>query len=92
LTNLATFEWGCVGDAVAFGLVFALPELRKLWAANTGFPPLNRLAVALAIGVTFIALGGAAAVLVGDAKEAKHAIAYGLGFESTLGGFIKGAT
>jgi uncharacterized membrane protein YbjE (DUF340 family) len=38
----------------------------------------------------FIAAGGTVAVLVGGATSPKHAIAYGLGWQSIIGGLLKG--
>ena len=87
-----TFLWGCVGGFVAFALIFALPEARRAYASRRYRFTWARLAVALVMVTLYVGLGGAAAVMVGGAIEPKHAIAYGLGFEGILGGFLKGAT
>ena len=90
MTNWETFLWGCAGGGAAYLLVFAMPELRRLWNTGAPMPPISRVVVALMLAAVFITLGGVAAVIVGDAKEAKHAIAYGLGFEALLGGVLRG--
>ena len=40
--------------------------------------------------VVFLVLGGIAALVVGDAVRPKQAIAYGLGWQGTIGGFLQG--
>jgi hypothetical protein len=40
--------------------------------------------------VVFIAAGGVVAILVGDAVKPKQAIAYGLGWQGLIGGFLQG--
>lgn len=90
LTALQTFLWGCVGGGAAYLLVFALPELRKLWNVGPPFPTAGRIVVAILLATVYVMLGGVAAVIVGDAVEVKHAIAYGLGFEALLGGVLRG--
>jgi hypothetical protein len=37
-----------------------------------------------------MALGGLVAYLVGDATAPRHAIAYGVGWQGLLGGFLQG--
>ncbi len=46
-------------------------------------------AVVLAV---FIVAGGVVAILVGDAIRPKQAIAYGLGWQGLIGGFLRGTT
>lgn len=90
MSGFDTFLWGCVGGGAAYLLIFALPELRKLYQdPNLQAPSLGRIIVALLIAAGFISLGGVTAFFVGEATEAKHAIAYGLGFEATLGGLVR---
>jgi hypothetical protein len=48
------------------------------------------LSDATVFGYGFIAAGGVVAVLVGDAVKAKQAIAYGLGWQGLIGGFLQG--
>ncbi len=43
----------------------------------------------LVIGI-FIVAGGVVALLVGDAMRPKQAIAYGLGWQGLIGGFLQG--
>ncbi len=38
----------------------------------------------------YLALGGLVAYLVGDATAPRHAIAYGLGWQGLIGGFLQG--
>jgi hypothetical protein len=47
------------------------------------------LGALLVLGV-FVAAGGGVAILVGDATEPKQAIAYGLGWQGLIGGFLQG--
>ena len=89
LSTFETFLWGCAGGGAAYLLVFALPELRNLWNQQIPFPSMGRVIVALLLAAVFITLGGVAAVVIGDAREAKHAIAYGIGFEAILGGVLR---
>jgi hypothetical protein len=92
LSDLATFLYGSLGGALAFIAIFALPELRAAWQAkdfNFGWKP---AAIVSLIFIVQSILGGAAAILVGDATLAKQAIAYGLAAEGIIGGYIKGST
>jgi hypothetical protein len=63
-----------------------LPELRAMWRSQDR-PSLPRwkIGVGIAIVVCLTLLGGAAAVFLGDATQAKHAIAYGISAEAILG-------
>ena len=51
---------------------------------------LGRVLGALAIVAIFVVAGGVVAILLGDATKAKQAIAYGLGWQGTIGGLIQG--
>ena len=51
--------------------------------------PRWKIGVGLAIIVCLTLLGGAAAVFLGDATQAKHAIAYGISAETILGSPVK---
>lgn len=55
-------------------------------------PSVGRILGVVGFVTAFVSLGGAAALVVGDAAEAKHAIAYGLGWQGILGGYITGTT
>lgn len=37
-----------------------------------------------------MAAGGVVAYVVGDARSARHAIAYGLGWQGLIGGYLQG--
>jgi hypothetical protein len=76
---------------VALAVVQVLPfaiELAK-GKANWTFS-VGRLAGAALVLAIFIVGGGVVALLIGDATVAKQAIAYGLGWQATVGGFIQG--
>lgn len=64
------------GLALLQGAVFKVTLLRVI-----GF---------LLVLTVFIAAGGVVAILVGDATEPKQAIAYGLGWQGLIGGFLQG--
>jgi hypothetical protein len=69
----ATFLWGCVGGLLAYVLVFALPEFAYMietGAVRVDFT-LLRLVGYAGMFVVYIALAGAAAVLVGGADQAR---------------------
>ncbi len=85
-----TFIWGCFGGLLAFLFMFALPWLISLWraAGEPELPGSARISVFLGIFVIVIVLGGGVALAIGDAKEVKHAIAYGMGWQT----FIRGLT
>jgi hypothetical protein len=76
LSEGAEFAFGCVGGGLAALLRFLLPELRTMWRSQDR-PNLPRwkIGVGTAIVVCLTLLGGAAAVFLGDATQAKHAIA-----------------
>jgi hypothetical protein len=92
LSNIETFGWGCVGGTIAFVAIFALPEVRAAWKEKDFNFSLRGALVVVGLLALQAALGGAVAVLVGDATLAKQAIAYGVGAEGIVGGYIKGAT
>ncbi len=89
LSGSATFLWGAVGGATGYLLVFMLPWLTRIAKdeveVNFSWP---RLLSVIGLFLVYVALGGVAALFVGEATEAKHAITYGLGFE----GILKGAS
>jgi hypothetical protein len=90
LSTGATFVWGAVGALFALLVVQVLPFA---WQLTHGTPlavTLTRVLGFVLVVVIFIAAGGGVALLIGDATQAKQAIAYGLGWQSTIGGFIQG--
>jgi len=90
LTDLATVLWGSVGGFVAWIVVFALPELQAIWVGGEDVHiTLGRVLVAFLIAAGWVALGGVAAFLVGDATEVKHALAYGIAAEGIVGGLAR---
>jgi uncharacterized membrane protein YbjE (DUF340 family) len=42
------------------------------------------------VGIGSMVLGGLVAYLIGDATAARQAVAYGVGWQGTLGGLIQG--
>jgi hypothetical protein len=87
LSNSATFLWGAVGGAAGYALVFLLPWLTAVAKGEVSLDfSWTRLLGVIGLFFVYISLGGVAALLVGEASEIKHAIAYGLGFEGVLKG------
>lgn len=85
-----TFLYGALGALLALFVVQVLPTAFELAAGRAKLElSLSRVVGALLVMAIFVAGGGVAAFLVGDAQEAKHAVAYGLGWQGTLGGFIQ---
>lgn len=85
LSGPETFFWGALGGITGYALVFVLPWMLQLARGeiDLNMRP-SRLVGLVGLLVLFVGLGGMAAYIVGDATEAKHAIAYGLGFEGIL--------
>lgn len=49
-----------------------------------------RVIGAVLVLTVFVVAGGVVAILVGDAAKPKQAIAYGLGWQGLIGGFLQG--
>ena len=93
LKDLSMFLYGCVGGTITFLIAFALPELRAASQANDLHPPgVLKALVILGYALVLIALGGGAAVLLGDATSAKQAVVYGMGAEGILNGLSRTAS
>jgi hypothetical protein len=93
LSALLQFAWGCVGGAILFAVSFAVPELRAAAKADDLCWPGALKLLAIALLATFlIALGGAGALLLGDATQPSQAIAYGLASEGLIAGVVHSAT
>ena len=60
-----------------------------MWGAPELSLPRWKIPVGLAIVACLTLLGGAAAVFLGDAAQAKHAVTYGISAEALLGGAVK---
>jgi hypothetical protein len=90
LSDAETFAWGSVGSVVALLVVQVLPWAISLAQGADFHFTFPRLVGALLVLAIFIIAGGVVAMLVGDANEAKQAIAYGLGWQGLIGGFIQG--
>lgn len=50
----------------------------------------TRIAGFLVVVAGYMAAGGLVAYLVGDAVVARHAVAYGMGWQGLIGGFLQG--
>jgi len=91
LSSSTTFAYGAVGAVLALAVVQVLPyAFALIRGAELTLSP-GRVVGALLVLLIFIAGGGIAAIIAGDASQAKQAIAYGLGWQATVGGFINGA-
>ena len=85
------FLWGVTGAFMALVAVQGLPLAEALLRGELAWRPTpGRLLGLTGFVAFFLGLGGAVALLLGDATEPKHAIAYGLGWQAILGGYIKG--
>jgi hypothetical protein len=76
---------------IALLVVQVLPWAQALAGGADLHLTFPRLLGALLIVLVFIVAGGGIAVLVGDATHPKQAIAYGLGWQGLIGGFLKPA-
>jgi len=67
-------------------LVFFTPWMRDLHKSQKVEFTLHwpRLLAALGLFAAFVFLGGSAAIFIGGATQPKHAISYGLGWETVL--------
>ena len=91
LTELQTFVWGVVGGGMAYVAAFVLPQLPALMEKGIGWPGWRILASYVVAAFVFTAMGGGVALWIGGATQYKHAIAYGLAWESLLKGGIHSA-
>lgn len=91
LSGTATVLYGCLGGFVAYIAVFAIPELRDAWEKKDFNFSLKGAIVISLLALLQMAIGGFVAGFLGDATIPKHAIAYGLGAEGIIGGYVKGA-
>jgi hypothetical protein len=97
LSGQDTFVWGAVGALLGLVVVSLLPLGYALSSGSQTLVINGSRVVGWAIVVIgLIAVGGFAALGVGNAADASqptepiHAIAYGLGWQSTLGALAKG--
>jgi hypothetical protein len=90
LSDAETFAWGAVGAVVALLVVHVLPWAIALTKGADAHIAFWRVVGAVLMFAIFALGGGVVAMLVGDATEAKQAIAYGLGWQGLIGGFIQG--
>ena len=74
--------WGAVGEAVAYVAVFVLPRVRMYVEKGITWPGLPRLLGIMFTAVLYIGMGGLVAFLVNEATLARHAVAYGIAWES----------
>jgi hypothetical protein len=79
---------------MAFTVIMLIPELRATWKQKSfsyWWPP-QGVAIAIALAVAQILLGGAVALWAGDATTAKQAISYGIAAETLVGGGYRALT
>ena len=84
------FIWGVAGGLIALAITQVLPAAAQLMHGAAG-PVISRWRVigAVIVVAIFGAAGGAAAMIMGDAKKPGNAIVYGMAWEAILGGAIK---
>lgn len=76
---------------IALAVVQVLPFAIELARGKSNWTlSVGRIIGAALVLTIFIGAGGVVALLIGDATVAKQAIAYGLGWQATIGGFIQG--
>jgi hypothetical protein len=91
LSDAATFGYGSLGAVVALLVVQVLPwAIGLAKGADFQITPL-RILGAIVVFLIFVLAGGVVAMLVGDAQHPKQAIAYGLGWQGLIGGFLQGS-
>jgi hypothetical protein len=90
LSNGEMLQWGAVGALLALAITQVLPAAISLAGGGQG-PKITpwRAFGAIVVVLIFAAGGGVAALLIGDVTAAKQAVAYGLAWQSILGGAIK---
>lgn len=84
LSGSATFFWGVVGGLAAYIAVFVLPNLRQVLDSGVNHVNRVRLIGFLLVAIVYPMMGGIVALAIGDAMHEKHAIAYGVAWESIL--------
>jgi uncharacterized membrane protein YbjE (DUF340 family) len=90
LSDSATFGYGALGALVSLVIVQALPwGFALMRGADFHLTPRRALGAAIVIAGYMVA-GGIVAFLVGSATVPRHAIAYGLGWQGLIGGFLQG--
>jgi len=85
----ATIAYGAIGAIVAFILVQVLPWGQALLRGQQFSPTWPKTLGAVVVLVGFIVGGGFVALVVGGATEPRHAIAYGLAWQSIIGGLLQ---
>jgi uncharacterized membrane protein YbjE (DUF340 family) len=89
LTGSETFLYGALGASGSLVVVQAIPwGLRLMRGADFHFSP-TRLLGAIIVIVGYLVMGGLVATAVGGADAPRHAIAYGLGWQGLIGGFLQ---
>jgi len=71
-------------------IVQALPWGWKLAQGHDVRVTPKRLLGVVVVVLAYVVAGGTIAYVVGDAKSARHAIAYGLAWQGLIGGFLQG--
>jgi hypothetical protein len=82
---------GAAGGLVGWVVIFAMPEIRLLLKQKKLIRPgRDRVVLMLLLALSFVVVGGAAAVVLGPA-DPKEAIMYGIAAEGLLAGLVKTA-
>lgn len=90
LSDGTTFVWGCVGGFAALLVTQILPLAILAAKSGEGWEVTAwRVAGVLVVFVVFVAIGGVAALAIGDATKAGQAIVYGIGSQAFVAGLFK---
>ena len=85
-----TFWWGALGGSMGYVVGFLLPWVKDVRAENRVLRlSVGRVALELLLIATDMAMGGVAALTLGDVTTAKQAIIYGVGGEVVLAGLLR---
>lgn len=91
LSNGEVFRYGVLGALMALAAVHVLPFAFELAKGATLTITVGRVIGVVLIVAVFVGVGGGIAVVLAQSTDgSKQAIVYGLGWQSTIGGFIQG--
>lgn len=86
LSGGSTFLWGGLGGAAGYLLTIVLPRVNEMVEGKRPLPDRLQVVGLLVLAAVHFALGGVAAMQIGNATAVKHAISYGLGWPTALRG------
>lgn len=90
LSTGATFGYGALGALISLVIVQAIPWGFALMRGADFHVSSRRVLGAVIVIGGYMVAGGVVASVIGDAKAARHAIAYGLGWQGLIGGYLQG--